>query len=339
MLTNKVADEEIKEDASANNLNLNEKDKLNKSQEDLMNEELVEQDNDEIISNEPKHDKSKSNKNKNDKIQEEEDDDDDEADLKDSNYEVTISQNHSTIIDNLDLTKHELPNDLSHVSIVTIDDNGKEVVIKTDNEEMNDQNEVGEINFQNEKSQKEVSLVRNENYQNDIIVVNNEYMPQSEQISDTHEQLVNNNVRNYNQESISQVETDDQLSVQTTSSDSSYIENGKSSGIKVNVNLISNSEQNLTDELNTKIDKTKDESKTRVDQVPLQTDLDDKQLQNTPNGVPTSSLNTKQHASSLKRELSDTGSFASFYSASSETDNKIQDEKQQIILRKKKEKV
>ena len=335
MLTNKVADEEIKEDASANNLNLNQNDKLNKSQEDLINEELVEQDNDEIISNEPKHDK-----NKIDKIQEKEkeEEEEDETDLKDSNYEVTISQNHSTIIDNLDLTKHELPNDLSHVSIVTIDDNGKEVVIKTDNEEMNDQNEVGEINFQNEKSQKEVSLVRNENYQNDIIVVNNEYMPQSEQISDTHSELVKNNVRNYNQESISQLETDDQLSVQTTSSDSSYVENGKSSGIKVNVNLISNSEQNLTDELNTKIDKTKDESKTKVDQVPLQTDLDDKQL-NTPNGVPTSSLNTKQHASSLKRELSDTGSFASFYSASSETDNKIQDEKQQIILRKKKEKV
>lgn len=325
MITNKVADEEIKEDASANKLNLNEKDKLNKSQEDLMNEQLVEQDNDETISNEPK----------NDKIIEEED----QADLKDLNYEVTISQNHSTIIDNLDLTKHELPNDLSHVSIVTIDDNGKEVVIKTDNEEMNDQNEVGEINFQNEKSQKEGSLVRNENYQNDIIVVNNEYMPQSEQISETHEELVNNNLRNYNQESISQVEIDDRLSVQTTSSDSSYIENGKSSGIKLNVNLKSNSEQNLIDESNTKIEKTKDESKTRVDQVPLQTDLDDKQPQNTPNGVPTSSINTKQHASSLKRELSDTGSFASFYSASSETENKIQDEKQQIILRKKKEKV
>lgn len=325
MITNKVADEEIKEDASANKLNLNEKDKLNKSQEDLMNEQLVEQDNDETISNEPK----------NDKIIEEED----QADLKDLNYEVTISQNHSTIIDNLDLTKHELPNDLSHVSIVTIDDNGKEVVIKTDNEEMNDQNEVGEINFQNEKSQKEGSLVRNENYQNDIIVVNNEYMPQSEQISETHEELVNNNLRNYNQESISQVEIDDRLSVQTTSSDSSYIENGKSSGIKLNVNLKSNSEQNLIDESNTKIEKTKDEPKTRVDQVPLQTDLDDKQPQNTPNGVPTSSINTKQHASSLKRELSDTGSFASFYSASSETENKIQDEKQQIILRKKKEKV
>lgn len=259
-------------------------------------------------------------------------------------FEVTVSPNHSTIIKNLESECNST--DMAHVSIVTIDDNGKDVMIQT---AQNDSTvDVSEIisPYQNNNSDHikqnqnisntmdEVVIVRNEDYPpSDVIIVSNEYIPSVENSACNPESEIQGSTHQ---------DVDDRISIQTSSSDNSANPNDFSRPkIKVNVNLVSESEQDAYSGSDAYSVDTQTEysevAKTRVDQVPI--DSSNKKVDLTssislPNGTP----HSRTHGSSLKRELSDSGSFFSV-SSDKENNGNATPLSQPVVLRKRRDKV
>lgn len=262
-------------------------------------------------------------------------------------YEVTVSPNHSTIIKTLEDSNL----DMSHVSIVTIDNNGKDVMIQTANEDTNSGNDILNLMtpYQNNMTNDEVVIVRNDEYPtSDKIVVNTEYMPSSDEISSLKDSKTLRNDFETNPEvgihGSPHYDADDSISIHTSSSDNSANQNDNKPRIKVNLNLVSESEHDpYSDGGSVDTSEFSEIAKTRVDQVPNHKDSDNKKMDSNnknilPNGVfPSASSAVKSNASALKRELSDSGSF---FSVSSDKENNNESENNQhIILRKKREKV
>jgi hypothetical protein len=256
-------------------------------------------------------------------------------------YEVTVSPNHRTIIKTLEDSNL----DMSHVSIVTIDNNGKDVMIQTANEDTNSGNDILNLMtpYQNNTTNDEVVIVRNDEYPtSDKIVVNTEYMPSSDEISSPRDSKTLRNDFETNPDVVIH-DADDSISIQTSSSDNSANQNDKPR-IKVNLNLVSESEHDpYSDGGSVDTSEFSEIAKTRVDQVPNHKDSNNKQMDsnnknNLPNGVfPSASPAVKSNASVLKRELSDSGSF---FSVSSDKENNNESEnKQNVIMRKRREKV
>ena len=244
-------------------------------------------------------------------------------------YEVTVSPNHSTIIK----TVEDSNPDMSHVSIVTID-NGKDVLIQTANEENNSSSQQM-TPFANTSTKDEVIIVRTEEFpKTDKIVVTTEYMPSSDENTvqkDTKESEI------CGEQSTSRVspqsDGDDTSSIQTSSSDNSANQSELKPRIKVNLNLVSETETHSE----AVVTETREKSKTRVDQVPNQKETQHKA--NVSNGMFPSDSAIKSSATALKRELSDSGSF---FSVSSDKENSSQNEsnpQNPVILRKRREKV
>jgi len=258
-----------------------------------------------------------------------------------SGFEVTVSPNHSTIIKN----SEDSNLDMSHVSIVTIDNNGKDVMIQTANEDNNSEAEI--LNLMNNSPTDEVVIVRNDEYPtSDKIVVTTEYVPSSDenalQKDVKKESEINADVAIHVPP---HYDADDTISTHTSSSDNSANQNDNKPRIKVNLNLVSESEHEpYSDAYSADKSEYNEVSKTRLDQVPTQNDVKNKKINSNnrnsvPNGVfPSASPPVKSNAPALKRELSDSGSFFSI-SSDKENNNENENSQQNIILRKKREKV
>jgi hypothetical protein len=218
-------------------------------------------------------------------------------------------------------------------------------MIQTANEDTNSGEDILNLMtpYQNNTTNDEVVIVRNDEYPtSDKIVVNTEYMPSSDEISSPRDSKTLKNDFETTPE-VGIHDADDSISIHTSSSDNSANQNDKPR-IKVNLNLVSESEHDpYSDGGSVDTSECSETAKTRVDQVPNHKDSNDKKVDSNnknilPNGVfPSASSAVKSNASALKRELSDSGSF---FSVSSDKENNNESENNQhIILRKRREKV
>ncbi|XP_054167403.1 serine/threonine-protein kinase 10-like [Oppia nitens] len=253
------------------------------------------------------------------------------------NYEVTVTPIHSTII-----KTEESIADTSHVSIVTIDNNGKDVTIQTASDEENSLKTSNSLSgYLNNTFKDEVVVVGNDLF-SDKIVVNTEYMPSNDENETKIVGTESESADQISSQSSSHIDADDSLSIHTSSSDNSA-NNSDKPRIKVNLNLVSESEH----EPYSHQKDTNETPKTRVDQVPVVNDnMTPKHTgnsftkSNVTNGVNSPKSKVKTNVSALKRELSDSGSFLS---VNSDKENSISNDNQNntqnpIVLRKRREK-
>lgn len=226
------------------------------------------------------------------------------------NCQVTISSNHSTIINT-----SEIPHDKSNISIVTIED-GKNISIKSsDSFKCTKSNSV---NGTNVNDNQRVNIDDKEN--NKKIVLSNEYVP--------------NNVKDKRASSVENVKPNDvkskRLSQDEKASQQATNDSNKRTTIKVNLNLVSDNENEKRSNKPLKSDTANSNLLTRIDQV---------------NSTAINSRNyEKNHwnndSKNLKRESSTSSScFSSIGSSDKENGNIISSVEEQIVLRKKREMV
>ncbi|RWS09154.1 STE20-like serine/threonine-protein kinase, partial [Dinothrombium tinctorium] len=243
--------------------------------------------------------------------------------------EVTVSSDHSTIID-------ENSADISHVSIVTID-NGKDISIKTAPREdlpteTSESSGSDKRVFINEQKNDDIIILKDAPTSDEVIVVSNNFI-----LKDNSEDTAR--LTDYDAVSkplIVDSEFDERASVHTSSSDSSV---GKR--VKINLNLVSESEES------SKSESFKNETKVCSDNETGKAKLSKTQSTEEKRASKTSATddnlsvpNSYNQASNIKRQPSDTGSFESFKSLNSDKENRgdSQTDQTQVLLRKKKEK-
>ena len=261
------------------------------------------------------------------------------------NYEVVVSPNHSTIIKTLEDSNP----DMSHVSIVTIDNNGTDVLIQTTNDGSSSESEhISQTppppHFPSSPTKDEVVIIRNEDFStSDKIVVTTEYMPSSDENTFQNDTKVFAKDDQNTSNASPVTEADDTISIHTSSSDNSANQSEFKPKIKVNLNLVSESEPQSSSKVLSK-DKieTSEVSKSRVDQIPNPKTSKTKAVAAATNGMYTpEAANKSNNAAVLKRELSDSGSF---FSVSSDKENNNETEtshqnQNPVVLRKRREKV
>lgn len=190
--------------------------------------------------------------------------------------EVTICRDYSTIIADEE-TDRTADVDTSHVSIVTIEDNGKEV-IQTTKEYYEKTTFVDNPSANSLLPSKDEVLIIHNDPKNDVIVVSNDYVPNHS--SPATKKNPSQRVEIVPESSSSNQDTDDQLSIRTSSSDSSSRQGtGSRKKVPVNLNLIEDVEATSRHNQHNKNHATStkttaggkdddDVRRTRVDQVP-----------------------------------------------------------------------
>lgn len=205
------------------------------------------------------------------------------------NCQVTISSNHSTIINpNENIAEEE---DKSNISIVTIE-NGTNISIKSSEVKSNDLGKVASFSSNDGSHGSPVAVGKRESVEK--IVLNNEYVPQKER---NFEHSVKETFSG-EQDKLSRTSSNNDASVKTT--------------IKVNLNLVSEKEKESVPKLVKQHTENKQESTnskllTRIDQVNSR-NYERKRIppeviiSNQPNAVSNDVENTTNHANSTTNE-------------------------------------
>lgn len=253
-----------------------------------------------------------------------------------SGDEVTISSCHSTI---LAYGEENQPHpNLAHVSIVTIEDNGKDVTIK-------------KISDENERTEKSNNISRTDNskdiffprapslVKDEVVVVRDQNTPAKEVIivSNEFNEASHNIVDEKNAKKLSNInDSDDQLSLKTLSSESSASLNENKPRIKVNLNLVSDSDDQSSSRKSSLDVDPGSNLLARLDRTHVNEHEKSKPnvSSSVPNGIPSST-----HGK-VKLESSDCVSCGSFNSLNSDKENKVEPASKEpqsgVVLRKKK---